>query len=104
MLIDSRWTPAARIKALCGGEPLPPSLARHLLDLGVELWNMYGPTETTVWSTVCRITDAGEKITVGGPIDNTQVWVLDEQGQPCGIGQEGELCIGGIGVANGYFN
>ncbi len=103
MLVDSRWTPSAPLKALCGGEPLPPSLARHLLDLGVELWNMYGPTETTVWSTVCRITDAAAKITVGSPIDNTQVWVLDEQGQSCGIGQEGELCIGGVGVANGYF-
>ncbi len=103
MLIDSRWRPPGALKALCGGEPLPPSLARQLLDLGVELWNMYGPTETTVWSTVCRVTDADARITIGAPIANTQVWILDEQGQPCAIGQEGELCIGGLGVANGYF-
>src|SRR5690606_6677623 len=103
MLVDSGWQPRGPLKALCGGEPLPPSLAQQLLQRGVELWNMYGPTETTVWSTVCRITDAREKITIGGPIDNTQVWVLNEQGRPCALGQEGELCIGGVGVANGYF-
>ena len=103
MLLDANWRAPAGFRALCGGEPLPPSLAGRLLDAGVELWNMYGPTETTVWSTLCRITDAKQKITIGRPIANTQVWVLDEQLQPCSIGQEGELCIGGAGVATGYF-
>jgi amino acid adenylation domain-containing protein len=103
MLLDAGWRAPAGFRALCGGEPLPPSLAERLLDVGVELWNMYGPTETTVWSTLCRITDAKQKITIGHPIDNTQVWVLDEQMKPCAIGQEGELCIGGAGVATGYF-
>ncbi|RFP81019.1 amino acid adenylation domain-containing protein [Hydrogenophaga borbori] len=104
MLLDAGWRAPANFRALCGGEPLPPSLAAQLLDQKIELWNMYGPTETTVWSTVQRITDATQKISIGHPIANTQVWVLDEQGRPCGIGQEGELCIGGTGVANGYFN
>jgi amino acid adenylation domain-containing protein len=103
MLLDAGWRAPAGFRALCGGEPLPPSLARRLLDAGVELWNMYGPTETTVWSTLCRITDATQKITIGHPIANTQVWVLDEQMKPVAIGQEGELCIGGAGVATGYF-
>ncbi|WP_159594018.1 non-ribosomal peptide synthetase/type I polyketide synthase [Hydrogenophaga sp. BPS33] len=103
MLLDAGWRAPNGMRALCGGEPLPPSLAERLLGAGVELWNMYGPTETTVWSTLCRITDASQKITVGHPIDNTQVWVLDEQMRPCAIGQEGELCIGGAGVATGYF-
>jgi amino acid adenylation domain-containing protein len=103
MLLDAGWRAPAGLRALCGGEPLPPSLAERLLEAGVELWNMYGPTETTVWSTLCRITDAKQKITIGHPIDNTQVWVLDEQFNPCAIGQEGELCIGGAGVATGYF-
>ncbi|MBX3611483.1 MAG: amino acid adenylation domain-containing protein [Hydrogenophaga sp.] len=103
MLLDAGWQASADLRALCGGEPLPPSLAAKLLTSGVELWNMYGPTETTVWSTLCRITDPRQKITIGHPIANTQVWVLDEQGKPCAIGQEGELCIGGTGVANGYF-
>lgn len=103
MLLDANWKAPAGFRALCGGEPLPPSLAERLLSAGVELWNMYGPTETTVWSTLCRITDAKAKITIGRPIDNTQVWILDEQLKPCAIGQEGELCIGGSGVATGYF-
>ena len=103
MLLDAGWQAPTGFKALCGGEPLPPSLAERLLQSGVELWNMYGPTETTVWSTLSRISDAKQKITVGRPIANTQAWILDEQLQPCAIGQEGELCIGGAGVATGYF-
>ncbi|MBH1986281.1 MAG: amino acid adenylation domain-containing protein [Burkholderiales bacterium] len=103
MLLDAGWRPPVGFKALCGGEPLPPSLAQRLLDGGIELWNMYGPTETTVWSTLSRVSDA-RRITVGRPIANTQVWVLDERNQPCAIGQEGELCIGGDGVATGYLH
>ncbi|MBX3622878.1 MAG: amino acid adenylation domain-containing protein [Rhizobacter sp.] len=103
VLLDAGWRAPAGFRALCGGEPLPPSLAAKLLAQGIELWNMYGPTETTVWSTLARITDAAQKITIGRPIDNTQVWVLDEQMRPCAIGAEGELCIGGDGVALGYF-
>jgi amino acid adenylation domain-containing protein len=104
MLLDAGWRAPTGFKALCGGEPLPPSLAKRMLEAGVELWNMYGPTETTVWSTLCHITDAQQKITIGRPIANTQVWVLDEKLRPCPIGAEGELCIGGAGVATGYFN
>ena len=104
LLLDTGWRAPAGFKALCGGEPLPASLAERLLRQGVELWNMYGPTETTVWSTVARITDASRKITVGRPIDNTQVWVMDSGMRPCAVGEEGEICIGGAGVATGYFN
>ena len=64
---------------------------------------MYGPTETTVWSTLARISDAQQRITIGRPIDNTQVWILDDKLNPVPIGAEGELCIGGAGVAIGYF-
>lgn len=103
LLLDAGWRPRRPgFKALCGGEALTPRLAQDLLATGAELWNMYGPTETTVWSTLARITDARQPITVGRPIANTQVWVLDAQGQRCPIGVPGELCIGGIGVALGY--
>ncbi|MCW7537502.1 amino acid adenylation domain-containing protein [Aquabacterium sp. A7-Y] len=103
LLLDAGWRAPAGFRALCGGEPLPPALAARLLAQGVELWNMYGPTETTVWSTLARIHDAGQRITVGRPIANTQVWILDEQQRPCPVGAEGEICIGGAGVATGYF-
>ena len=103
LLLDAGWQAPTGLRALCGGEPLPPSLAARLLEARVELWNMYGPTETTVWSTLSRITDAQARITIGRPIANTQVWVLDEAMQPCPVGVEGEICIGGTGVATGYF-
>jgi amino acid adenylation domain-containing protein len=103
MLLEAGWRAPSGFRALCGGEALPASLAARLLEQGIELWNMYGPTETTVWSTLSRIHDAKQRITVGRPIDNTQVWILDEQRNLCGVGLEGEICIGGLGVATGYF-
>ncbi|MET0349364.1 MAG: amino acid adenylation domain-containing protein [Rhizobacter sp.] len=103
MLLDAGWRAPTGFRAMCGGEPMTPPMARRLLDAGVELWNMYGPTETTVWSTVTRITDASQRITIGGPIANTQVWVVDDHLKPVAVGAEGEICIGGLGVANGYF-
>jgi amino acid adenylation domain-containing protein len=103
MLLDVGWRAPEGFRALCGGEALPPALAARLVSQGVELWNMYGPTETTVWSTLARIEDASAKITIGRPIDNTQVWILDESGRSCAVGVEGEICIGGAGVALGYL-
>jgi acyl-CoA synthetase (AMP-forming)/AMP-acid ligase II len=63
---------------------------------------MYGPTETTVWSTLEQIGRNAGAISIGRPIGNTQVHILDAGGQPVPIGAVGEICIGGDGVANGY--
>jgi amino acid adenylation domain-containing protein len=103
LLLDAGWQAPARFRALCGGEALSASLAGRMLAAGMELWNLYGPTETTVWSTLARVTDAAAPIVIGRPMHNTRVWVLDEAGQPALVGAEGELCIGGLGLANGYF-
>jgi acyl carrier protein len=62
---------------------------------------VYGPTETTIWSTVERVR-AGDSITIGRPIANTRVYILDRDGEPAPIGVPGELWIGGDGVARGY--
>lgn len=102
MLVDAGWQPKPGFRALCGGEALPPPLATQLIARGVELWNMYGPTETTVWSTVSRVSSTLDGIDIGTPIDNTQVWILDAALQPCAVGEEGEIWIGGAGVADGY--
>jgi amino acid adenylation domain-containing protein len=103
MLIDAGWVGSPTFKALIGGEALPIDLAEQLLSRTGELWNMYGPTETTVWSTCWRV-GPGVAISIGAPIANTQVHVLDPLGQACPIGVAGEIFIGGDGVALGYLN
>ena len=104
LLIDSGWQGTPQLKVLCGGEALPPDLATQLLPRCRELWNMYGPTETTVWSTTGRIIRADEIISVGRPIANTTVFILDDARQPVPPGMTGHLYIGGDGVARGYYN
>lgn len=89
-------------RVLCGGEPLPQSLARHLQDTGCMLWNVYGPTETTIWSTSGRIDAPEGRVHVGRPIANTRVIVVDPAGEELPIGVIGELRIAGKGVALGY--
>ena len=66
--------------------------------------NVYGPTETTVWSTAAHLDKAGGPITIGRPIANTQLYIVDQQLHPVPIGAQGELLIGGAGVTRGYLN
>ncbi|MFP2903720.1 amino acid adenylation domain-containing protein [Pyxidicoccus sp. 3LFB2] len=103
MMLALGWSGSSRLKMLIGGEALPADLLTPLLERGAELWNMYGPTETTIWSTVARL-EPQSRITIGRPIDNTQVYVLDEWLQPVPPGVVGSLYIGGQGVAQGYLN
>ncbi len=103
MLLEAGWSGGAGLKALCGGETLPRDLAEKLLAQGVELWNMYGPTETTIWSTVDRVVSDERLVSIGHPIANTQVYVLDPAHELVPIGVSGELYIGGAGVARGYW-
>jgi len=106
LLLDAGWhnTSASRFLALCGGEPMPVSLARQLLNARTTLFNVYGPTETTVWSTLARIDDvAGSNVDIGHAIANTQLYILDEYRNPVPLGAAGELYIGGDGVSAGYL-
>lgn len=103
MLLEVGALPAG-MKILCGGEPLPRDLAEALLDQNCELWNMYGPTETTIWSTVERVERDGATVSIGRPIDNTQVYVVDPNLEPTPVGFPGELLIGGDGLARGYLD
>jgi len=104
MLVDSGLQYRGNLKALSGGEPISKELADKLLPLTAALWNMYGPTETTIWSTIKQILPDEELVTVGLPIDNTQVYIVDETGKPLPKGSVGEIYIGGYGVAQGYLN
>jgi len=102
LLMDAGWSGRSQLRALCGGEALSRKLADEILDRVSELWNMYGPTETTIWSTVERIQRGSHAISIGRPIANTQVHVLDGSGAVTPIGVAGEICIAGAGVADGY--
>nr|WSX75586.1 amino acid adenylation domain-containing protein [Streptomyces sp. NBC_00899] len=92
-----------RVAALSGGEPLPRKLASELRSRVSRLVNVYGPTETTIWSTAWEVPEQPRRITVGTPIANTTVHVVDPHGAPVPIGVPGELLIGGAGVADGYL-
>jgi amino acid adenylation domain-containing protein len=104
MLLQTHWPGRPGLKMLVGGEVLDAQLARELLKRGDRLWNLYGPTETTVYSTSCQISRGFEKITVGRPINNTQIYILDERMAPSPVGVCGEIYIGGDGLARGYLN
>lgn len=103
MMLES-WHEKLPIKALIGGEALSKKLAERLLEKCDSLWNMYGPTETTVWATFKRIYPDDEIITVGRPIDNMFVYILDNQLRPVPDGTVGEIFMGGVGVGKGYMN
>jgi amino acid adenylation domain-containing protein len=103
VMLEAGWETRFPIKILCGGEALPKDLINKLNARCNELWNMYGPTETTVWSTVKLIRNDTD-ITIGKPIDNTQVYIVDEQLNNLTDGTIGEIYIGGDGVAKGYLN
>ncbi|HEY4388158.1 MAG TPA: amino acid adenylation domain-containing protein, partial [Ktedonobacteraceae bacterium] len=103
MLLAAGWRAPAGLKMLCGGEALPADLAAQLITPESTLYNLYGPTETTIWSTYTRI-EEGAEITIGRPIANTTLYLLDEQGQPVPIGVPGELYIGGDGLSRGYLH
>src|SRR5205807_2220215 len=84
-----------------GGQTCPAEISRRWGQNRI-LFNAYGPTETTVCATMARL--SGEAPTIGQPIANTQVYVLNQEMQPVPIGVGGELWIGGAGLARGYLN
>lgn len=94
-LLDAGWRAPAGFKGICGGEMLPRTLADDFARQSFRLWNMYGPTETTIWSTACELTPGmlgrPGPVSAGWPIRNTTIRIVD-----------GEVCIGGAGLARGY--
>lgn len=92
-------------KVIVGGEALKSHHVETLLGINpkISIYNEYGPTETTVGSTVKRINEVGQQITIGSPVANTQVYILDSNRQVLPVGVPGEIFIGGAGVAIGYY-
>ncbi|MEI7795464.1 MAG: amino acid adenylation domain-containing protein [Methylococcaceae bacterium] len=94
-------------RVICSGEALPYSLQqRFFAQTPAELHNLYGPTEAAIdvsyWQ--CHANSTLAIVPIGRPVANTQLYILNEQGQPTPIGVAGELHIGGVQVGRGYHN
>ncbi|GCF09959.1 non-ribosomal peptide synthetase [Dictyobacter arantiisoli] len=88
---------------IVAGEACPSELVAHWAG-GRRFFNAYGPTETTVCATMELCTDGAQNPSIGRPIANTQVYLLDAAMQPVPIGVPGELYIAGVSLAYGYLN
>ncbi|HEX8273804.1 MAG TPA: amino acid adenylation domain-containing protein, partial [Longimicrobiaceae bacterium] len=100
----ARPRPEGLKAVLLGGEALPRELAERTFAIfpDVAVWNHYGPTEATVNTTVARVRP-GEPVTLGRPVGNVRVYLLDAHGSPVPVGVPGEAHVGGAGVARGYL-
>jgi amino acid adenylation domain-containing protein/non-ribosomal peptide synthase protein (TIGR01720 family) len=85
------------------GEPCPGTLVKRW-SAGRRFCNLYGPTETTIWATYAECANSSEKPSIGRPIQNTRIYIMDSQCHPVPIGVPGEIWIGGVGLARGYLN
>jgi amino acid adenylation domain-containing protein len=104
ILLESGWLGSPDLTILCGGDRLDRDLANKLTARASVVWNMYGPTETTIWSTAVRLVSGEDAVSLGKPIANTEVYILDQDERLLESGDIGEICIGGAGVARGYIN
>jgi non-ribosomal peptide synthetase component F/acyl carrier protein len=103
MLLEIGWRGKSDLKIITTGEACPRELADRLATCCKELWNLYGPTETTVYSALGPIVPAAGPISIGRPVANTQIHIVDRNFQPLPVGVPGELLIGGDGLARGYL-
>lgn len=99
--LASLW-PAEALEAvrllIFGGEACPPELAERLAVEGREVWNTYGPTEATVVASAAQL-DGRNPVSIGRPLPGWDLAVVDKEGAPVGLGEIGELVIGGVGLA-----
>lgn len=85
------------------GEPISLHIKENLDLARIEVRNLYGPTEDTTYSTLYRLRQE-KPVLIGKPIANTQIFIINNLHQLSPVGVVGEICIGGAGVARGYFN
>jgi amino acid adenylation domain-containing protein len=104
MLVEAGFSSHAGLKMISAGEALPRDLADRLLAGGGRLWNLYGPTEAAIYSSGGEILAGNDGVTIGRPLANTQLYVLDDRDGIAPPGVVGNLFIGGDGLAKGYFD
>ncbi|MFE9633671.1 amino acid adenylation domain-containing protein, partial [Streptomyces sp. NPDC006463] len=103
LLVDVLEEPVPDLRILVGGEALAEDLAQRLTAVATRVINGYGPTEATIYATTSDVGGAG-RVTIGRPVANTEVFVMDRFGSLAPVGVPGELWIGGVQVARGYLN
>ena len=114
MLLATGWRGDSSLDLLVGGEAFRPSLL-PLLGTCRSIRNVYGPTETTIWSSCFLLpghadklplsgTGVGVSVPIGSPISRTAFYLVDPESEQLAMESEGELWIGGVGVAEGYLN
>jgi amino acid adenylation domain-containing protein len=104
LMLEAGWQGSKSLQIITGGETLPLSLANTLTEMTRAVWNHYGPTETSICATREQVLPNAELITLGLPIENVRIYVLDEELKPCAVGETGEIFIAGVGVGRGYLN
>ncbi|MFD4789041.1 amino acid adenylation domain-containing protein [Streptomyces sp. NPDC058459] len=102
LLVEAGLQADPGLRVISGGEALPEDLAAELTSRFPAVWNAYGPTETTIWSCLQRVLP-GAPVTLGGPVANTRVYVLDASYALVPDGVAGDLYIAGDGLARGYL-
>ena len=102
-LVETGLRPRRSLTAMSGGDPLGRELADLILSRCRTLWQAYGVPEATVYSTLGRVPPSG-LVTIGRPIANTRIHIIDAAGRPAPIGVPGELLIAGAGVAGRYLH
>src|SRR5947209_1699913 len=105
LLLEAGYA-APRARRFSVAEPLSRDLLRRLLEAapGTPVFNGYGPTENTVWATTNIIRSAEQAISIGRPIANVNLYIVDRYDNLCPIGVPGEVHLGGVQVARGYLN
>ena len=105
LVLGADWKNNTSLKYLqCGGEKLNRKPGS---DFPAVLANLYGPTECTVdatWAMFKAGDDDGKPPHIGIPVSNFRIYILDEELNPVSRGDEGDICIGGTGLARGYRN
>ncbi|TAJ38189.1 MAG: amino acid adenylation domain-containing protein [Reyranella sp.] len=104
MLLEAGFSSRPGLKMITAGEAISRDVVDRLLSGGGRLWNLYGPTEATIYSSGCEMHAGAADVTIGKPLANTQLYVLDDRDGLVPAGAVGELFIGGDGLAKGYFD
>jgi amino acid adenylation domain-containing protein len=104
MLLDAGFASWPGLRMITVGEAISRATVDRLIEGGGRLWNLYGPTETTIYSSGREMVPGETRVTIGRPLANQRLYVLDDRDQPAPPGTVGNLFIGGDGLAKGYFD